>query len=259
MLGLDVDVSLTTIAARVGRVHVVLSSILSQQPPPSRVVLHVSADPYLLDTGVRDLPKALAALVEASAGRLIVRQVENTGPYRKILPWLATHGDSDRFVVTADDDTVYPQGWLAGLCGAWRAGLVVAHSAHPVVVEGGHIAPYRRWLAERTGEGATAMALPVGKDGVLYRASDFPPEVMDINEAMRIAQTGDDLWLRWHLARCGIAVTVVGRGRLPEVGGAQDSLWRGFNRGGGNDRMIAALEADFAARYGFTMAGLGQA
>ncbi len=248
------DVSLTTIADRIGQVHLVVHSILTQDPPPARVFLYLSESPWLLDKGVRDLPQALRDLEQTAKGRLVIRLVENTGPYRKILPWLADHAGSDRLVVTADDDTLYPQGWLAGLLAAWRPGLCVAHSAHPVLCRNGRLAPYGHWFKAPLVT-PTLLALPIGKDGVLYRASDFPPEVLDLAEALNLAPTGDDLWLRWHLARAGIAVTVTGQGKLPEVAQGE-SLWRSYNRGGGNDATIAALEARFAARFGFTMAAL---
>lgn len=253
---LDVDVCLTTISGRIGQVHLVIGSILSQNPPPARVFLYLSQAPWLLDRGVRDLPDPLRDLAAAD-GRLHIRFVENTGPYRKILPWLAEHGQGGRLVVTADDDTIYPQGWLAGLLAAWKPGLCVAHSAHPVVVRGGRVAPYRQWLKTPVLSPAL-LALPIGKDGVLYRAADFPPEVLEGAEALRIAPTGDDLWLRWHLARAGIAVAVAGQGKLREAG-QSESLWQSYNRGGGNDAMIAALEAWSAERLGFTMAGLAAA
>lgn len=252
---MDVDVSLTTISGRIGQVHIVIGSILNQNPPPARVFLYLSHAPLLLDAGVDVLPETLRDLVGAAAGRLVIRFVENTGPYRKILPWLTDHAGSGRMVVTADDDTVYPQGWLAGLLAPWRPGLVVAHSAHAVVVRGGRLAPYGQWFKAPL-VSPSLLALPVGKDGVLYCESDFPPEVTEVAEAMRIAPTGDDLWLRWHLARTGKRVAVAGQGKLPEIGQGE-SLWRGYNRGGGNDRMIRALEAWSDARFGFTMGGLG--
>lgn len=251
---MDVDVCLTTISGRIGQVHLVIGSILAQNPPPARVFLYLSHAPWLLDRGVRDLPDPLHDLAAAD-GRLHIGFVENTGPYRKILPWLAGHRQSGRLVVTADDDTIYPQGWLAGLLAAWKPGLAVAHSAHPVVVRGGRVAPYRQWLKASLVSPAM-LALPIGKDGVLYRAADFPPEVLDWAEAMRIAPTGDDLWLRWHLARAGIGVVLSGQAKLREAGQGE-SLWQSYNRGGGNDAMIAALEAWSAGRFGFTMAALG--
>lgn len=82
---LDVDVCLTTISGRIGQVHLVIGSILAQNPPPARVFLYLSHAPWLLDRGVRDLPDPLHDLAAAD-GRLHIDFVENTGPYRKILP-----------------------------------------------------------------------------------------------------------------------------------------------------------------------------
>ncbi|MBC2836654.1 glycosyltransferase family 2 protein [Paragemmobacter straminiformis] len=251
---MDVDVSLTTIAARIGQVDRVIASILSQKPAPARVILHLSAGPWLLDTGIAAVPPALQAL--ADAGRIELRFGANTGPYRKILPWLGAHFGSDRMVVTADDDTVYPQGWLAGLLAAWRPGVTVAHSAHAIALRDGAVAPYGQWF--KAPVTSSQLLLPIGKDGVLYRASDFPAEVLDTAAALRLAPTGDDLWLRWHQAWRGVPVVVAGQGKLADAGQG-DSLWRSYNRAGGNDATIAALEAHFRASYGFTMAGPGPA
>lgn len=251
----DVDVSLTAIADRIGQVEAVVQSILAQEPAPARVVLHLSSEPWLLDRGVAVVPEGLRVLERA--GRVVIRFVPNTGPYRKILPWLAEQFGQDRLVVTADDDTIYPDGWLAGLLGLRAAGVTVAHSAHAIPLRSGAVAPYGQWFKEPVVSPSLRL-LPVGKDGVLYHAAEFPPEVLDVALALRLAPTGDDLWLRWHQARLGVRVAVAGRGKLAETG-AGESLWRRYNRQGGNDRTVAALEAHFGSAYGFRMAGQGPA
>lgn len=254
----DVDVSLTCISGRIGRLDAVVASILAQDVAPARVLIHLSRGPYLLDEGVADLPEALAALVDG--GRVQVIWADNTGPYRKILPWLAAHIGTARLVVTADDDTLYPPDWLGRLLAARAAtGAVTGWTAHPVVVKRGRVAGYGRWFGAEVPEGPALHLLPIGKDGVLYAGSDFPPDVLDYATASRIAPTADDLWLRWHLARVGVMAQAAGQGvALQDVSRGGPSLWRAYNRQGGNDAVIAALEAHFAATYGWTMAG-GQA
>ena len=250
----EVDISLTSISPRIGRLAAVVRSLLAQEPVPSRVMIHLSREGYLLDGGVADLPDDLAALVDGQ--RVLLRWVENTGPYRKILPWLESHIGTARLVVTADDDTIYPQGWLARLlAGRAATGAVTAWSAHPVVLKRGRVAGYGRWFGAALPAGPALRVLPVGKDGVLYAGTDFPPEVTDTDTARRIAPTADDLWLRWHMARAGVMAQAVGDGPLAEVARGGPSLWRDFNRQGGNDAVVAALEAHFAAAYGWTMAG----
>ena len=249
----EIDISLTAISPRLARLAPVITSLLAQDPAPARVLIHLSRGPYLLDEGITDLPAALAALVDGA--RVQVIWVENTGPYRKILPWAAQNAGTDRWVVTADDDTAYPPGWLARLvAGRLATGAVTAWSGHPIVVRRGAVAGYGRWFGAALPEGPALRVLPIGKDGVLYSGRDFPPEMLDIATAQAIAPTADDLWLRWHMARVGVRAQVVGQGvALPEVATGGPSLWRAFNRGGGNDAVVAALEAHFAATHGWTM------
>lgn len=251
----DIDVSLTSISPRIARLAPVVAAILAQDPAPARVLIHLSHEAYLLDAGIASLPPDLAALVDGA--RVQVRWVENTGPYRKILPWLAEHLGSDRLVVTADDDTIYPQGWLARLlAGRQATGAVTGWTAHPIVLRNGRVAGYGRWFGVALPEAPALHVLPIGKDGVLYAGRDFPPEVLDIATAQAIAPTADDLWLRWHAARIGVRAQAVGQGEaLAEVSRGGPSLWRAFNRQGGNDLVVAALEDHFAARHGWTMAG----
>ncbi len=253
-VAVEVDVSLTTISGRIGRLAPVVASLLAQNPAPARVLIHLSREGYLLDEGIAALPEDLAALVDGQ--RVLVEWVPNTGPYRKILPWLGRHLGTDRWVVTADDDTIYPQGWLARLvAGRLATGAVTGWTAHPIVIRKGRVAGYARWFGAPLPEGPALHVLPIGKDGVLYSGADFPPEVMDIATAQALAPTADDLWLRWHLARVGVRAQAVGQGvALQEVSRGGPSLWRAYNRQGGNDAVVAALESHFAASYGWTMA-----
>jgi hypothetical protein len=117
------------------------------------------------------------------------------------------------------------------------------------------VAGYGRWFGAPLPDSPALHVLPIGKDGVLYSGRDFPADLLDIATAQTIAPTADDLWLRWHMARAGVLARVVGQGEaLPEVAKGGPSLWRAFNREGGNDAVVAALEAHFAETYGWTMA-----
>lgn len=251
----QVDISLTSISPRIERLAPVIRSMLAQTLPPARIVIHLSRDPYMLDQGIAALPDDLDSLVDGN--RVQVVWVENTGSYRKILPWLDQHIGTPRLVVTADDDTLYPPDWLERLVAGRKAtGAVTAWSAHPIPLRNNRVARYGRWFREAKIEGPALRLLPVGKDGVLYAGTDFPPEVLDVATARQLAPTGDDLWLRWHVARLGILACTVGKGQsLAEVSRGGPSLWHNFNKNGGNDAPVLALEEHFAARYGWTMAG----
>lgn len=250
----EIDISLTTISRRVAALAPVIRSLCSQSLRPARIMLHLSREAHLLDQGLAQLPCDLAALCEAEG--VVLRWVPNTGPYRKIIPWLEEYLGSERMVVTADDDTLYPADWLARLVAARaQTGAIAAWTAHPIALRRGRVAGYGQWFGAALPDGPALRILPIGKDGVLYAGSDFPPEVMDMAMATQLAPTADDLWLRWHLARLGRLAVAVGAGNaLPEVMRGGASLWRTYNRQGGNDAVVAALEAHFETRYGWTMA-----
>lgn len=99
-------VNLTTTFQRLSLCRVALISLLSQSRLPDRINLWVSKQPYLRDEGIRDglcIEQLLKSLPEPSRERVIVRWVENTGPYRKLIPMLR-EAQEDDVLVTADDD-----------------------------------------------------------------------------------------------------------------------------------------------------------
>lgn len=253
-----IDISLTAISSRLGRLGAVLRSLLDQDHPAGAVHLHLSHDAYLMDQGVAALPEDIAALQAASGGRLQVHFVRNTGPYRKLLPYLYRHWGRARLVATADDDTIYPRDWLSRLLAAHeRYGCVTAWRGHRIALREGRIQPYRSWMRARIEENPGRLILPTGKDGILYDTAFFPIGVLNAGDAMKIAPTADDLWLRWHLAMNGIPVCLLEAGsragRFAETG-AGDGLYASYNRGGSNDAAVAALENYFQAKYRFSLA-----
>ncbi len=71
---------------------------------------------------------------------------------------------------------------------------------------------------------------------------------------MRIAPTVDDLWFRWHLLLNQISVNVINvdyRAGTFEETGYDSSLYLNFNKAGGNDVAIDALQDYFRDRFDF--------
>ena len=112
-------ISLTTISTRVNNVHEVIDSILSQEVDGLfnfEVKLYLSNEQYMLDEGVTALPHELEKRL--SDERFEVEFVENIGSYRKYLYAMKDHLSGKRpvdFLVTCDDDTLYPAWWLKTL------------------------------------------------------------------------------------------------------------------------------------------------
>ncbi len=255
-----VTISLTAIHSRLDSLPETLTSLLAQDYGDFDVSVYLSRLPHLLDEGVAGpLPDPLLQLVDAHEN-LSIRFSPNIGPYRKILPELATRWGHRRLIATADDDTFYPPDWLARLVEAYdRYRCVVCFRSHNISFDDGGIAPYRRWMFNPVGRNPDLLIVPTGKDGILYDTDHFHRRVLDWTTALSIVPTTDDLWLKWHTAAVGVPTFTINTDyRTETFDGADidDSLYQNFNRGGKNDQAVEKLEAYSAQKLGFQMADL---
>lgn len=254
-----IDISLTAISSRMDSVCDTLGSLLAQDYRDVQIHLYLSREPYLLDKGVPELPAPLKDLMLQAGERLAVHYCLNTGPYRKLVPYLRENWGTSRLVVTVDDDTIYPPDWLSTLVQAYDTyGCVVAYRGHRILVNQAGIAPYRTWMRSVIEENPSHLVIPTGKDGILYDTAFFPIGVLNMDDALELAPTADDLWFRWHLSMNRINTYIISTdyraGSFTESD-YESSLFLNFNREGRNDIAIAALEEYFHRLYRFSLAG----
>jgi hypothetical protein len=269
-------VTLTVISSRLATLPAVVESLRQQTYRPAQVHLHLSHEAHLLDQGIgADDP----LLEEITAdGWVQLHWVPNLGPYRKIIPFLQEDGYSqagspqtdDDLFITVDDDTLYPPRFIEYLVRNYeRHGCVVAHRGRRIrVAEGeasGAFRPYAEW---HDGVREPRLAnLPTGQSGVLYRRSWFP-EDLELEAALALNLTNDDLWLRWLTARQGVPAVILQPNAAaktnelafpaasPEPITQKQTLWHAYNGPeGGNDEMVVAVQAYWQAR-GFDLAAL---
>ena len=227
-------VSLTTYEPRWHNVHYTIESIGCGRLRPSRLVLWIA--PSVLQLG---MPETLRRL---SARGLEIRTCEDLGPHKKYYPQV-TEGAAQRDLVTADDDVLYPQDWLACLAAAAAARPAFIHAHRADVMSfaaDGSFLPYLKWPACRS-TAPSSLHFATGVGGVLY------PRAMQ--EALRLAGDGfraccpraDDIWLHAVAWRSGIQVcqTRVFSPLLFELPGTREhGLARDNDQGGGNDRQL---------------------
>lgn len=248
-------ITLTTISSRLGHIHLVIESLLAQDFPAHayEVRLHLSKHPYLLDQGCPSLTAALQKLLEGNRGRFRIVYVENTGPYRKLLPVLNEVYDyeTEKFcktlIVTTDDDTVYPPYFLSRLYEHYlQHRCVIGYRGRSMRFDSGKLVQYKKWQ-KTIQENPSLLNVPTGKDGVLYSPLHLNPKILNIALAQQHAPKADDLWIKLHTILTRTPSFIINReldqefasvtGKEPEV-----SLYRSFNEKGGNDEAINNLE-----------------
>lgn len=186
-----VIVSLTTTADRIHLSYYSIKSILWQSRTPDTLLVNLSRHPHLNDGGVPVTPAWL------SNEPVTVRCVENTGPYRKLLPALS-FAESKDIVVTADDDILYQRHWLEALMDLAQRhpGAIVCGKARRMTrtVWGGW-QNYQSWPAV-TRQATGQDLLPVGCHGVVYRKDNIDLDFLYDRQFLRLAPRTDDLWFR---------------------------------------------------------------
>jgi len=159
-----------------------------------------------MDDGVNDLPPWLDAMV---ARRDIELQwVENTGPYRKLMPLYRTATDDD-VIVTCDDDVIYGPEWLSSLMQTAKAhpnAIVCGRARRPAKNPLGRRKSYLIWQVVPLGSSGSDL-LPIGIAGVVYRKPLLDPGIMLSDDYKTLAPKQDDLW--FDLARRMVGVDVV--------------------------------------------------
>jgi hypothetical protein len=198
MAAFPLFVSLTTMRSRLVNLPTVLRRLLEQSMRPERIILNISPDPWYLDEGISltDLPTAVRRM--ARDGLIEIYNVPNLGSYRKLLPTLRRFQGQDILVATADDDVIYPHGWLEGLRAAYeKHGCVVAYRCRSMTFRDELLLPYNQWPFAQVGEAVdpSPFIVPTGRGGVLYHSSFFP-NLSLLREFRTLAPLQDDVAFR---------------------------------------------------------------
>ena len=268
-------ITLTAISIRIDTLPAVLDSLRAQSMRPARVHVHLSTEPHLLDQGVAVDHPVVQQIQSDSWVQL--HWVPNLGPYRKIVPFLAAggygEGSDQELFITVDDDTLYPPRFVEYLLRQHeRHRCIVAHRGRRMrLAASGGFQPYPQW---HDGLREPRLAnLATGQSGVLYRRSDFP-EDLELEAAMALAPTHDDLWLHWLTARQGVPTVILQPNAAAKTNELafpsasslpahqHPSLWFAYNApdakagsSGSNDAATEAIDAYFRAR-GFDLQAL---
>jgi len=230
-------VSLTSYGSRIDTVAFTIESIASGTVRPQRLVLWLD-DP-------QRFAQRPAALRRLERRGLEVRLTENHGPHTKYFPSLGLALSDGLALVTADDDILYPPGWLAGLVTAGREhpDVVNCYRASVIGLRDGAVAPYDTW--PRCKDVATSAAhFATGVSGVRYPTTMLEALSEHGEDFANRSPKADDIWLHWVALRAGIGVRQVSPRAVhfPYIPGTQEETLVAANVGQGqNDLYVAGL------------------
>lgn len=246
----NIIVSLTTISSRIKNLSLCLKSLLDQNYLNYEIHLNISSGPYLIDKGIS---RALVKKTIPSGVKVFF--VENSGPYRKLIPTLSRCGANDT-IITVDDDVIYPNTLISTLTAANKIyDCPIAYRGREITCDSKKIANYGYW--KKTALTGSGMAkLPTGKDGVLYKKRYFHSNVFNIELAQKLAPTTDDLWFKWHTALNGYPSVLIFNNLdesfncIEDVG---DNLFESFNKHTNNDIVVSNLESYMKSKMHWTL------
>ena len=267
----QITVTMTTIRSRLCLVRKVVESLHAQTLQPISIELNISSQPYLLDKGISAADNDLKLLSEYPLVR--INWVNNIGPYRKIWNFLDKHFKQsyahDKIFVTVDDDTIYPDYFLETLYQKYQElDCIVAFRGRHIELDDAAIAGYDKWS---WGKSQVEMQnLPTGKDGILYSTKFFTRDFLELDDALSLAPTADDLWIKWHCALNGVPSVILNPEActsdyksFPVVDFSKEyrsnSLFSAHNSNtsqGGNDLTVKRLETYYLEKYGYNLVAL---
>ena len=229
-------VSLTSYPPRFDTLGLTLRCLLAQSIRADQTIL------WIADQDREALTEEIAAL--ASQG-IMIRYCDDVRSHKKYT--YAFREFADCFVVTADDDAYYWPQWLQELVEGYRPDSreFACLRAHKVIfANAGVPRPYDLWEHNTDDSRAGPKIFPTGLGGVLYQPAAMDPEVTNLERALALTPTADDLWLYWMTRRAGFCFRKVGpRRRFHNWTGTQaQSLYQGNSvLVNGNDIQIRAM------------------
>ena len=205
----NVVISLTTYPDRIKTVWVTIASLLDQTYKPCKVILWLSRQQF--QDGYDELPDSLKRLTKR--GLEIKFVDDDIKPHKKYYYALKEYVRNDKgvdyLVITADDDIFYPKRHIERYVKASKKypEAVICSWSHKIAFEDidGHTVytRYNTWEDNSTAE-PDIRTIPVGCNGVLYRAAFFDDDLYNIDNICKYSLYTDDLWLKAMEVRNGI-------------------------------------------------------
>ena len=178
-------VSLTSYSKRFKTLPLVLNSIQNQTILPDKIELWIEEnDKPLLSDKIYKFKDVDIKICE-----------NGLFSYKKIIPSLKEN--DDRFIVTFDDDIIYPNNSLETLINQYKEypGNIIANRVHKIKLRDTLPDKYIEW--QKNFKGDSNLNFFTGVGGVLYPPKCFYKEILDKKIFLDLCPSNDDIWLNW--------------------------------------------------------------
>ena len=214
-----VVVTLTAIPSRMGRLDLVIRSLLNQDLLPAKILL------WLPESLRGPLPRRLEELL---GGRFEIAYTPLTCPHKKLIHTLERYPNLP--AVTCDDDMIYRRPWLRELyeTSLLHPECITAHQLRYIRHgEDGLPLPYSEWVLPAGEVPNPRGLLAIGAGGVLYPPGCLDPRVQDSPLFLELCPRADDLWFKAMSLLAGTCVRGTPRRSgepIPIIGSQKTSL-----------------------------------
>lgn len=223
-----VSINLTTTSSRLDLCSATIWSLVHQSILPDCINLWISSSPYLADNGIEILPDWVEE-INSFTDLLRVRYVDNTGPYRKIIPALMEASNEDTLVYV-DDDVIYGRDWLKYLLQCFfenNEKYVVASRIR--IMKKNFLKKYQSYNMFpilRKNIIIDSDYIITGVGGCVLKRRMIQEKFLLNNDFIKIAPKTDDLWISKILTSSGTPVfSCVGAlGQVHEIAHENNSL-----------------------------------
>lgn len=185
-------VSLTSFPLRIGRLWIVIETLLRQKEQPDKIILWLAKSQF--PNGVGDLPKKL--LKQTQRGLDIRFVDEDIRSYKKF--YYTIQEFPNDIIITVDDDIMYPDYMISDLYDMYKKhpDSVIARYCYEMKWEKGDLLSYRKWKFVSLCKEYVSDALFFGSGGgVLFPPHSFSEQILDKETFMKICAKADDVWL----------------------------------------------------------------
>ncbi|EGQ9447510.1 hypothetical protein ORN63_001745 [Vibrio parahaemolyticus] len=190
-------VSLTSYGERINNVHLVIYSLIRQKQLPAKITLWLAHGEEITDE-LSNLQKMFDFFS--------IEFTNDIKSYKKFIPEIKIRSNDD-IIITADDDIIYPPGFVEILLKSYIKEPNFVHGFRAHMIRYGwrnKIKPYSKWDFETDNIVASKDTFLTTGAGVIFKVGDMPELLVDENLACQLCEFADDVWLNFVLRKYGI-------------------------------------------------------